>query len=77
MSYNSGHSTHDFRKAAEALVDAATYGIGCSGNVRLHPSIREFLVEEMIECPNRAIDLFRENFIENFLSEIIKEGINQ
>jgi len=70
----SKNSGGEFRKAAAALVDAATLGLGCDCNIKLHPSLREFLIDEMVDSPDRAADLFKENFIEQFLGEIIVQG---
>jgi hypothetical protein len=60
----------EFRKAAEALVDAATVGLCVDGNVVLHPSLRDFLVDEVVENPSLTPHLFKDNFIEEFLREV-------
>jgi hypothetical protein len=60
----------EFRKAAEALVDAATVGLCFDGNVMLHPSLRNFLIDEVVENPSLTSQLFKDNFIEEFLCEV-------
>lgn len=61
----------EFRKAAEAIVDTATFGLGIEPNVSLHPSLREFLIDEIIENPGMTSELFKNNFLEDFFSEVI------
>jgi len=62
----------EFRKAAEAIVDTATFGLGTEPNVSLHPSLREFLIDEIIENPSMTSELFKNNFLEDFFSEVIE-----
>jgi hypothetical protein len=63
-----------YRKAAEALVDAATVGLCVDGTVSLHPSLRDFLIEEVVENPSMTAHLFKDNFIEEFLKQIVVQS---
>ena len=63
-----------FKNAAKALVDAATLNLNMDKNIFLHPTIRNYLVEEVVENPLLVGYLFKENFIENFLKEIVLQA---
>ncbi len=60
----------EYRRAAEALVDAATVGLCFDGTVSLHPALRNFLIDEVVDNPSLVPHLFKDNFIEEFLKEI-------
>jgi hypothetical protein len=65
-------NTHDdYRKAAEALVDAATTGLCLDGSFALHPVLRNFLVDELVENPALVPHLFKDDFIKEFLEQIV------
>lgn len=63
-----------FKNAAKALVDAATLNLNMDKNIFLHPTIRNYLVEEVAENPLLVGYLFKQDFIENFLKEIVLQA---
>lgn len=68
------HDQNMYRKAAEALVDAATVCLSADGTLMLHPMLRDHLIEEVVANPSATASLFKDNFIEEFLKEVVVQS---